>query len=168
MKLKNARLYSLLMGVLTNPILGEFLAGLLRETAVGMVLLFFALYGLLIAIPLFSLGISAATGYGYKFALLLLALLFVYSIPLLPGPKPPKIRPEETWHYGCGMWRIRGCKLEDVNEIRVESSDLDQDGKPDELSLICSAMFNVSLGNETTPNTARFVAGDPESNPCWR
>jgi hypothetical protein len=80
----------------------------------------------------------------------------------------------DAWNTGCGMWRMRGCKLSDVNNITILGYDPTGDGKDDTVAVACHRVFGYSLGDENTEGTAMYECEGvpPEDceatdNPCW-
>ena len=85
-----------------------------------------------------------------------------------------KMSDTDAWNTGCGMWRMRGCKLADVDDITILGYDPNGDGKDDSVAVACARAFNYPLGDDTTKGTALYgsKSGVTQSisakdNPCW-
>ena len=85
-----------------------------------------------------------------------------------------KMSDTDAWNTGCGMWRMRGCKLEDVDNITILGYDPNGDGNDDSVAMACARAFNYPLGDDTTKGTALYgsKSGVTQSisakdNPCW-
>ena len=95
-----------------------------------------------------------------------------------------KMSDTDAWNTGCGMWRMRGCKLADVDDITILGYDPDGDGEDDSLAVACARAFHYPLGDKTkkcdktNEDTALYGANakpteiqsgtcDPTKNPCW-
>ena len=95
-----------------------------------------------------------------------------------------KMSDTDAWNTGCGMWRMRGCKLADVDDITILGYDPNGDGKDDSVAVACARAFNYPLGDKTkncdktNEDTALYGASatatqiasgvcNATENPCW-
>jgi len=118
-------------------------------------------------------GISLPINLIVVIALAVIVLLGVAAF-FMGGFTAGTVRMTDTqaWNDGCATWRMRGCKLSDVDDIKIQNYDPDGDGEPDSLAVACSRVFGYPLGDATTPNSAYYGSEGGEGynatlNPCW-
>ena len=69
-----------------------------------------------------------------------------------------KMSDTDAWNTGCGVWRMRGCKIEDVTKIKIAGYDTNGDGVDDSLAVACQRVFGYSQSEAESTGT---------DNPCW-
>jgi len=95
--------------------------------------------------------------------IILLAVVIYLSMPIKVAPAP--INDMDAWNKGCNIWKTRGCKLSDVNEIKIPEYDWNNDGTYDTIAIACSRAFGYLYG-ELKGQTS-YTAENVSDNPCW-
>ena len=78
---------------------------------------------------------------------LAVGFLFLFSSGMLM-PAVGQLNDMQAWQRGCTAWKLRGCELEDCNNLKIEGYDPDGDGQPNSVCEACQRALGLSTADE--------------------